>query len=316
MNRAVPLAGLLVLLFAAALCLGTSWVAPGEALRLGWARDAQDFVIWNHRLPRALTAAAVGGALGMAGALVQAVIRNPLASPDILGVTQGAGLSLALGLLVFPGLDPAWLPVLAVSGGAAGAAILLACNAGVFSPLKFALSGIALSAALAGATEFLLLTHPVEINTALLALTGSLWASGWSKMPLIAPLLPLALAALPLAKSLDLVALGEESARALGVRTGRVQAAALALAVAMTGLAVAIAGPVGFVGLVAPHVARLLQPGRMLATLPAAAATGAAIVLAADTLGRAIAPPAEIPVGIMTAVIGAPYFLWLLYRMR
>lgn len=304
----------LAVLFVAALCFGTTTISPAEVWHLITARDAADFVIWNHRLPRSLIAAIIGGASGVAGALIQGVIRNPLASPDILGVTQGAGLAVAISLLVLPG--GTWLPMMALVGGAAGAGVLMLYNAGTFSPVRFALSGVAVSATFAGVTEFLLLTHPVEINTALLSLTGSLWARGWEHLGAAVALVPLMMLSVLFAKPLDLMALGDEAARAVGTRLRAVQWGALSVAVALTSLCVSIAGPIGFVGLVAPHLARRLVGGRHLRVLPTAAAFGAAILLAADTLGRSMAPPAEIPAGVLTAVIGAPYFLWLLFRTR
>lgn len=316
MMRLLALLAVVILSCLAALSLGASFLSPVKVAHLLVAHDAQDFVIWNHRLPRTLIAAAIGAALGLAGALVQSVIRNPLASPDLLGVTQGAGLALAFGLLVMQDVPVTALPLLTIFGGAAGALFLMLYNIGNFSPLRFALSGIAVSACFAGITEFLMLTHPVEINTALMSLTGSLWARGWNETPLLLPMLPLALSAAPLAKSLDLMALGDATAQSLGVPTRRVQITALSIAVALTGLSVAVVGPVGFIGLIAGHIARHLFPGKMLRSLPASAAVGATIGTAADTLGRAVAPPTEIPIGVMTAVIGAPYFLWLLYRMK
>ncbi|ARO14885.1 iron complex transport system permease protein [Ketogulonicigenium robustum] len=316
MIRALFLFALLTVLLMLSLCLGAHPLSPVAVAQLLAAQNAQDFLVWNHRLPRALIALVLGGAIGLAGALVQGVIRNPLASPDLLGVTQGAGMTLAGAILLFPDLSVNLLPLIAIAGGALGAVVLMIYNAGNFSPLRFALSGVALSAGFAGVTEFLLLTHPVAINTALMSLTGSLWARGWEQMPLVLLVLPVALLALPLAKSLDLIGLGDETAHALGVHLGRVQFCALSLAVLLTGIAVAVLGPVGFIGLVAPHIARLATPGRAFVILPASAAFGGAIMMAADLLGRAISPPLEVPVGVMTAVIGAPYFLWLLFRMR
>jgi iron complex transport system permease protein len=297
-----------------ALCTGATTITPLQVWHLLLAHNPQDFVVWSHRFPRSLTGILIGAALGVAGALVQGVIRNPLASPDILGVTQGAGLAVAFVLLVFPGVG--YLPFFSLLGGAAGAALLMAYNAGIFSPVRFALSGVAVSATFAGVTQFLLLTHPVEVNTALLSLTGSLWARGWPHLGLLLPLIPLMMVAMTLAKPLDVIALGEDTAHALGTRLRLVRWAAITMAVMLTAISVSVAGPVGFVGLVAPHLARRLVGGGHLRLLPTAGLLGAAILLAADTLGRGIAPPAEIPAGVLTAVIGAPYFLWLLFRTR
>lgn len=301
----------------AALCVGATMISPIDAGRMVFLRDAADFVVWQHRLPRGMLAVLIGAALGTAGALIQGVIRNPLASPDILGVTQAAGLAVTVALLLSPSGSSSWLPIVACLGGATGAALLMAYNSGMaFSPVRFALSGVAVSLTFASVTEFLLLTYPVEINTALLALTGSLWARGWTHVGPALFLLPLLGLSLLLAKPLDLIGLGDEAAASLGVNLLRARLAALTLAVLLTGVSVSIIGPVTFVGLMAPHLARRLVGGAHLVLIPTAALVGAIVVVLADTLGRGLAPPIEIPVGILTAVIGAPYFLWLLFRIR
>lgn len=311
----LPLALCLVAL--ASLCIGATLLSPVQVARMIASGDARDFVVWQHRLPRTLIAVLAGSAIGVAGALIQGVIRNPLASPDILGVTQGAGLLVTAFLLLAPDNGVAWLPIVACIGGAAGAVLLTLYNAGLpFSPVRFALSGVAVSLTFASITEFLLLTWPVEINTALLALVGSLWARGWSHVPQTLPLLPLAVAALFLSKPLDLVGLGDEAAGSLGVDLRRTRFAALSLAVLLTGISVAVVGPISFVGLVAPHLARRLAGGAHLRLIPASALVGAILVTLADTLGRGLIQPLEIPVGVLTPVIGAPYFLWLLFRFR
>lgn len=313
-----PLLGAILLASTlASICIGATLLSPFQALRMISLGDAQDFVVWQHRLPRSLIAILVGAGLGTAGGLIQGVIRNPLASPDILGVTHGAGLAVTIVLLLMPVGASAWLPLIACLGGMAGAGALVAYNSGMaFSPVRFALSGVAVSLTFGSATEFLLLTFPVEINTALLALTGSLWARGWTDLAPTLLLIPLMLVSLTLAKPLDLIGLGDEAAASFGVRLSRVRFYAIALSVLLTGISVSVIGPVTFVGLMAPHLARRLVGGAHLALIPAAALVGAIVVILADTLGRGLAPPMEIPVGILTAVIGAPYFLWLLFRIR
>ncbi|MBB3967016.1 iron complex transport system permease protein [Rhizobium metallidurans] len=292
-------------------------ISPLAAGKMVLLHDATDFVVWQHRLPRSLIAILVGAALGTAGTLIQGVIRNPLASPDILGVTQGAGLAVTVVLLLAPAGAQAWLPLIACLGGAGGALLLMAYNSGTaFSPLRFALSGVAVSMTFASVTEFLLLTYPVEINTALLALTGSLWARGWTHLAPSLLLIPLIGASFFMAKPLDLIGLGDEAATGLGVGLGRARLFAIAISVLLTGISVSVIGPVTFVGLMAPHLARRLVGGAHLTLIPTAALVGAIIVILADTLGRGLAPPMEIPVGVLTAVIGAPYFLWLLFRIR
>lgn len=318
MNLRLPILMLaLAAVMVASLCIGTTMIAPSEALRMLIRGEADDFIVWQHRLPRTLIAVLAGSAIGTAGALIQGVIRNPLASPDILGVTQGAGLAMTAVLLLIPGVGAAWLPLVACLGGAAGAGLLMAYNAGLpFSPVRFALSGVAVSLAFASMTEFLILTWPVGINTALLALVGSLWGRGWTFVPQALALIPLLALALPMAKSLDLISLGDEAARSLGVNLRRARSCAIGLGVLLTGVAVAVVGPLSFVGLISPHLARRLVGGAHLQLIPASALVGGILVVFADALGRGLIPPTEIPAGILTPIIGAPYFLWLLFRIR
>lgn len=313
----IALIAVLLVVCLASLCIGTQWLSPVEAIQHVIAHDAQDFLVWRHRLPRTLIAVLAGGSFALAGALVQGVIRNPLASPEILGVTQGAGLALTIALICFPALSLAWLPGVACLGGALGAGALALYSAGrSFSGVRFALSGVAISLTLGSVIEFLILSHPLNINTALLALTGSLWSRTWHHVGLAVPLLAGLPLALMLAKPLNLIGLGDEAASGLGVRLGLARLAVLVLAVILTSLGVAIIGPVSFIGLVAPHLARRLIGGRHQWLLPASAIVGAILLVLADTLGRGLIPPVEIPAGILTAIIGAPYFLWLLTRLK
>ncbi|WP_286787792.1 MULTISPECIES: iron chelate uptake ABC transporter family permease subunit [unclassified Pseudomonas] len=313
----IALIAVLLVVCLASLCIGTQWLSPVEAIQHVIAHDAQDFLVWRHRLPRTLIAVLAGGSFALAGALVQGVIRNPLASPEILGVTQGAGLALTIALIYLPALSLVWLPGVACLGGAFGAGALALYSAGrSFSGVRFALSGVAISLTLGSVIEFLILSHPLNINTALLALTGSLWSRTWHHVGLAVPLLAGLPLALMLAKPLNLIGLGDEAASGLGVRLGPARLAVLVLAVILTSLGVAIIGPVSFIGLVAPHLARRLIGGRHQWLLPASAIVGAILLVLADTLGRGLIPPVEIPAGILTAIIGAPYFLWLLTRLK
>ncbi|MGR3889109.1 iron chelate uptake ABC transporter family permease subunit [Pseudomonas sp. 1152_12] len=310
------LGGLLVATFIS-LSAGTLWLTPQTVLERLLAHNALDFEVWNHRLPRSLIAILSGCAFGLAGAIVQGVIRNPLASPEILGVTQGAGLALTVAIISWPHMTIAWLPLVACLGGAGGALLLALYNTGVsFSGVRFALSGVAIAVTLSSVTEFLILSHPLDINTALLALTGSLWSRNWHHVALVLPFLPLIALGLCLAKPLNLIALGDEAAHSLGTALTRTRWLAMACAVVLTSLGVGVIGPIGFIGLVAPHMARRLVGGHHQYLLPAAMLIGALLLVLADTLGRTLIAPSEIPAGVLTAVIGAPYFLWLLARFK
>lgn len=243
-------------------------------------------------------------------------MHNPLASPDILGINHGASLASVAALWFLPSLPLPWLPLLAFIGGMAAMTIAIAL-AGFSHPMRLALTGIALSACWASVTDYLLLSRPQEINNALLWLTGSLWARDGSfvviALPLLAILLPLSFA---LSRDLDLLALGRDRAGTLGVNVRRLNGYALTLAVALASIGVAVCGPIAFISLVVPHLVRRLFGGRHRYLLPLSALTGGLVLLLADLLARTLHPPLELPAGVLTAIIGAPWFIWLLVRMR
>ena len=221
------------------------------------------------------------------------------------------------------------LPLLAFAGGMAGL-ILLKMLAKTHQPMKLALTGVALSACWASLTDYLMLSRPQDVNNALLWLTGSLWGRDWSFVKIAIPLMILFLPlSLRFCRDLDLLALGDaraayggghvvkaRRATALGVAVPHTRFWALLLAVAMTSTGVAACGPISFIGLVVPHMMRSITGGRHRRLLPVSALTGALLLVVADLLARIIHPPLELPVGVLTAIIGAPWFVWLLVRMR
>lgn len=290
---------------------------PWHALLTDWQTGREyHYVLTAYRLPRLLLALLVGAALAVAGVLVQGIVRNPLASPDILGVNHAASLASVGALLLLPSLPVIALPLLAFAGGMAGL-ILLRILANTSQPMKLALTGVALSACWASLTDYLMLSHPQDVNSALLWLTGSLWGRDWSFVKIAAPLLILFLPlSLRFCRDLDLLALGDARATTLGVSVPRIRLLALLLAVAMTSTGVAVCGPISFIGLVVPHMVRSITGGRHRWLLPVSAMAGALLLVVADLLARIIHPPLELPAGVLTAIIGAPWFVWLLVRMR
>ncbi|MDM2755448.1 MULTISPECIES: Fe(3+) dicitrate ABC transporter permease subunit FecD [unclassified Citrobacter] len=290
---------------------------PWRALLSDWQTGREyHYVLTAYRLPRLLLALLVGAALAVAGVLVQGIVRNPLASPDILGVNHAASLASVGALLLLPSLPVISLPLLAFAGGMAGL-ILLRILANTSQPMKLALTGVALSACWASLTDYLMLSRPQDVNSALLWLTGSLWGRDWSFVKIAAPLLILFLPlSLRFCRDLDLLALGDARATTLGVSVPRIRLQALLLAVAMTSTGVAVCGPISFIGLVVPHMVRSITGGRHRWLLPVSAMTGALLLVVADLLARIIHPPLELPAGVLTAIIGAPWFVWLLVRMR
>jgi iron complex transport system permease protein len=299
--------------FLASLALGEYAIAPLDVLRtLAGAGDgATSFVVLDLRLPRALTGLLAGAALGLAGAVFQDVARNPLVAPDIVGVAGGAALAGAA-LLVFGGAA-APVPLAALAGALAAGTLLyaLAWRQGVHGS-RLVLVGIGVAAfAQAGVGYVLTNGRIFEVSDAYVWLIGSLNGRGWEHVwPLATALALLVPAVLAATRAIEVLRLGDDVARSLGLRVERARLLALATAVLLTGAAVAAAGPIGFVAFVAPHIARRLGATRLLA-----AGCGAVLVLLADLAGRLAFAPTEIPVGIVTSILAAPYFLYLMRRV-
>lgn len=308
---------LMVLLFGLSIRLGTYTLSFEEIWAAFQPDDKNYFTLMEYRLPRAVLAILLGSALAISGVLVQSVVRNPLASPDILGINNAAGLVAVSVLMFLPNLAFYWMPIFAFLGGVLSFVILWIVCGFNFRPIKMAIIGVALSALWAAISHYLMLTNPVEINTAMLWLTGSLWGRSWSYLNVVLPWL-VVLLPLPFifCRDLDTLGLGENKASTLGVTVNKVQISVLVLAVALSTTAVAICGPIAFLGLVAPHLARRLVGGRHRTLLPAALIIGALLLQLSDILARVIDPPTELPAGILTAIIGAPYFFYLLMRTK
>lgn len=305
------------ILFVLSIRYGTYTLSFDEISQAFHPDDKNYFTLMEYRLPRALLAIIIGGALAISGVLVQSVVRNPLASPDILGINNAAGLVAVTVLIFLPNLAFYWLPIFAFIGGVLSFILLWMICGFNFRPIKMAIIGVALSALWAAISHYLMLTNPVEINTAMLWLTGSLWGRSWAYVDVVLPWL-LVLLPLPFifCRDLDTLGLGENKAATLGVSVNKTQILVLVLAVALSTTAVAICGPIAFLGLVAPHLARKLVGGRHRTLLPAAMLIGTLLLQISDILARVIDPPTELPAGILTAIIGAPYFFYLLMRTK
>ncbi|WP_229070083.1 iron chelate uptake ABC transporter family permease subunit [Actinoplanes sp. DH11] len=273
------------------------------------------YVILDLRLPRALGAVAVGAAFGLSGAIVQRVVRNPLASPDVIGINAGAG-AVAVFLVVVVGAGPAAVASGALAGALATAVTiyLLSRRHGV-TGYRLVLVGIGIAAMLTSVTAYVLNTANVyTAEQAAVWLSGSLAGRGWGHVvPVLVAVAVLLPVALRLAASLRTLELGDDLALALGTRAEPARAGLLATAVALAAVATAAAGPIAFVALAAPQLARRLVRGRGLA-LVTSAAVGAALLSCADLAARRLLAPAELPVGVLTTVLGAPLLIWLLAR--
>jgi ABC-type enterobactin transport system permease subunit len=314
-----------VLLGAVSLGRGDFPIGVPDVLRtlVGLGEGNQEFIVLQLRAPRLVVGILVGLALGAAGALFQTFARNPLASPDILGITQGASVgavaAIVLGGTTGPGalLGGLGIPLAALLGALVTGLLLfvLAWRAGI-DGYRLVLVGIAIWAMAAALTDWLLTRAEIyDAASAYVWITGSLNARTWDQAgPLavsLAVLLPLALAT---SRVLGVAQFGDDTARGLGVRLATTQAVVVLVAVGLTAAAVAAAGPITFVALVVPQIALRLTGGSR-PPLVASALLGAALVVAADLLTRTVLPQA-LPVGILTAAVGAPYLLWLLVRGR
>ncbi len=309
----------LIATIAIAVSLGAVRLSAGEVLDglLDSGGETTRRIVWQLRVPRVLAAAIVGAHLGVAGALLQGVTRNPLADPHILGFSSGAGFVTVVLLVLVPGSPEALAPAGAFAGSllSAGVVYALAWHGGI-SPVRFALSGVAVAALFTALSAAAISFSDLFTQAALSFLVGGMTSVDWGDVERIAPYtLVGTLAAIALAEQLNVLALGDEVARSLGMRVERVRLAAISAAAALTGAAVAVSGILAFVGLVAPHAARLLVGSDHRASLPLAGLLGASLLVLADTLARTAWAPTEIPVGIVTAVIGAPVLL-LLIRTR
>ena len=298
-------------------------IAPADVVRTVLGLEAgdgnYDFIVNTLRLPRAFAALLVGLALGVSGAILQGLTRNPLAAPDIVGISAGAGLAAVTCIVVLPSFPSTLLPPVAF-GGAFFVAVLLYLLAwrGSSSPLRLILIGVGLgSIATALTTTMIVFGEIFEVTKALVWLTGSVygrtWEQVWPLLPWLVVFLPLSFA---LSRNLNALELGEEVARGLGVRVEVERGVLLLCSVALAAATVATAGTIAFVGLIAPHIARRLVGPSHGSLLPTSAMTGGALVVLADLVGRMSFGATEIPCGIVTAAIGAPFFLYLLYRNR
>ncbi|MFI1971943.1 FecCD family ABC transporter permease [Streptomyces cinnamoneus] len=322
-------AALLVALVAS-VCLGSTSVEPGEVwsavLRGVTGREpapgTQDLIVWRLRVPRALLAALVGAGLGLVGTATQALVRNPLGDPYLLGVSSGASLGAVAAIVL--GASAGGALGLGLSAAAFAGALLsfalvwtFARRAGDFSPLRLVLAGVGIGQFLSGFTHYLVLQAGDEQQThgALFWMMGSLGGAQWDTLtlPAVAVLLGLA-ALLARSRALNAMLMGDETAASLGVDVGRLRGELFVVTSLLTGVLVAVSGAIGFVGLMVPHACRMVVGGDHRRLLPVAALFGALLLVVVDLLARTALPDQELPVGVVTALIGAPTLLYLLDR--
>lgn len=311
------LATLALVLTVVTLTLGSFDVSLPDVVRILGGADIQGatFVVWDLRLPRVLTAIGAGAAFGLSGAIFQTLVRNPLASPDIIGITAGASAAAVVAITQL-GLNPGLAAPVAF-GGALGAAALIYVLAwrGAVSGYRLVLVGIGVGAVLNAVTSYSLTRAEVtDVSEALVWITGSLNSATWSGVPgLLGPLVVLVPLVAVLTRSLGGLQLGDDAAAGLGVRVEPAKLGLIVVAVALAAIATAAAGPVAFVAFVSGPIARRLTGGNGLALVPSAL-VGACVVLAADYAGAYAFGDTRLPVGVVTGIMGAPVLLWLLAR--
>lgn len=335
------LGGLIALLLAAtgaSLAIGAVAIAPGQVLAilgdqvglsLPWAYETrQELVLTAIRLPRVLLAIGVGGGLAVSGAVMQGLFRNPLADPSLIGVSSGAALAAVITIVLGSTVFSAWsdwlgaflLPAAAFAGGVLATVVVyrLATREGRTSVATMLLAGIAINAlAGAGTGLMIFIADDDQLRDLTFWTLGSLGGATWTQLAVVGPVLLGGMLATPLlARPLNALLLGEGEALHLGINTEQVKKLVITLAALVVGAAVAVSGIIGFIGLVVPHLLRLAVGPDHRVLVPGSALLGGALLLGADLLARTIVAPAELPIGIVTALLGAPFFLWLLLRDR
>jgi len=302
-------------------------ISPLQVLSVffGGGTDTDRLVIQTFRLPRIIVSLMVGIGLAAAGAILQGIIRNPLASPDILGITGGASVAVVGFLAFFSDESNAltvsihWMPVAAFAGATIVAFLVyfLAWKNGV-SPIRLVLIGIGIYSLMKALTTLMMLLGPIyQASQANIWITGTVYGSNWGHVAILVPwILIFCIAAIILSRNMNILELGDDIAIGAGSRVQRYRFLLLMVSTALIGGSVAFAGGIGFVGLMAPHMARRIVGSSYGALLPASALIGGILVMAADLIGRTLFAPLEIPAGVFTASIGAPYFIYLLFKTR
>ncbi|BAH45468.1 iron ABC transporter permease [Brevibacillus brevis] len=329
-NRAFAVMTILAILIFIAfiISMNTGYIrlSPSDLLMtlIGSGTDKQSLILFEFRLPRIVISLLIGAGLAVSGCIIQGISRNALAEPGILGINAGAGLMVMLFISFYPSTSAApvfLLPVLALLGASVTAALIFVLSykrhKGL-SPTRIILTGIAVAAGMSAAMIVLTLKlSPDKYQFVATWLAGSIWGTNWkfvlSLLPWIVILIPYVFYK---ARVMNVLNLGEELAKGLGAPVAKEQLKLLAAAVGLAASCVAVSGGIGFVGLIGPHLARRLVGPKHEMLLPTSALAGALLVIVADTIGRWIMQPSEIPTGIVVAVIGAPYFLYLLARSK
>mgnify|MGYP002620047439 FL=1 len=285
----------------------------------GESESLMAYTVWSIRLPRALLALLLGSVLAVAGCLLQGITRNDLADPEVIGVNQGASLFVVLSLLWFDTKDASLLILLSAFCGAllGGIVVYVLSLQGRYTPIRLVLAGLAVSYLFGSLTTGLLLMNEATLTDILYWMAGKLSGADWNDIRIaLYGLMPAVLLGWMIASQLNVLALGDEIASGLGQRTVFIRRFAMFLASVLVGGSVALAGPIGFVGLMVPHMARLMTGPNYRLLIPLSALLGADLLLLSDVAGQMLFYPLETPVGIVTALTGTPFFLFLMRRKK
>ena len=309
---------LLLIFVVISIGMGSVYISPLETIQTIFTRSEEmaTTIIWDLRIPRVAVAAIVGVNLALSGALLQAVMRNPLADPGLTGVSSGASVTVLAIMLVFPNFT-SFVPIVAMIGGTIAVAIVyaLAWKKNTISPVRIILAGVAVNAIFGGITGLLSILYSDRLPAALQWMNGSLGGKGMGD---VAVLLPYSMIGWVLAlfciRSANLLSLGEKVASNLGENTNRIRILLSLVAVYLAAVSVSIVGLLGFVGLVVPHMARLIVDTNYRFVIPMSMVLGAVVLVIADTIGRTLFAPLDLPAGIIMAMVGGPYFLYLMRK--
>ena len=318
-GSSIIIAGIvLVVMLVLAIGIGSVYISPIDTLKtiFGHGNDLTSTIVWDLRIPRVLVAVIVGVNLAVSGALLQSVMRNPLADPGLTGVSSGASVTVLLIMLVFPNFGN-WVPLAAMVGGTVAVTIVyaLAWKKNGISPVRIILAGVAVNAIFGGITGLLSILYSDKLPAALQWMNGSLSGKGMTDVyTLLLYSIFGWIAALFCIRSENLLALGEKVAVNLGENTNKIRIILSLVAVYLAAVSVSVVGLLGFVGLVVPHMARLIVGSNYRLLMPMSMVMGAVVLLIADTIGRSLFAPLDIPAGIVMAMVGGPYFLYLMRK--
>lgn len=316
-----------IFIFMMSLSIGDSFVSPLHVFSIlfGQGESFETLVVQQFRMPRIIVGLFSGMGLAVAGAILQGIVRNPLASPDVIGISAGAGAAVVGFLAIFSDANDSltvsiqWMPVAAFVGALLTALLVyfLSWKEGV-SATRLVMIGIGLSALMQAISTLLMIMGPLyQASKANIWITGSVSSASWQQVKLIVPVfIVLMVVTLLVTRHLNLMQFGDDIATSLGKQVQRSRMALLFLCTALVGCSVAFAGTIGFIGLMAPHIARKLVGSSFGFLIPVSACIGGILVVLADTIGRSAFGPIQVPAGVFTAAIGAPYFIYLLIKMQ